>query len=252
MDSSLLAHADLLMVAADLLRDPREVELPSRDEIEQLIQAADLGERAECHPLLDAVCVASEAAIAERSNEYHRLFEGAAACPINEAAYVRRDKGSLLADISGFYLAFGVKPSPERGERPDHLRAEIEFLAVLLVLAAQARQRGASEDEGVTFDALRSFVEDHLGVWLPSFCTRLRESSCGAGYPAAARALKGVFAAIAACHGLCVSDANADILPEMDAEEPSSDCGTIPGVLPLCTLTIGGADEPSDVTKEPS
>jgi nitrate reductase assembly molybdenum cofactor insertion protein NarJ len=109
--------------------------------------------------------------------EYHRLFEGAIGCPVNEAAYVRRDKGMLLADIVGFYLAFGLSSAPAKGERPDHLRCELEFLAVLFVMLARAEEGGAEEDRKVTLAAMRGFMADHLGEWLGPFCARLEATS---------------------------------------------------------------------------
>ena len=50
--------------------------------------------------------------------EHNRLFEGGVTCPPNETAYVRRDKGVILADINGFYRAFGFEPAEDAARNP--------------------------------------------------------------------------------------------------------------------------------------
>jgi putative dimethyl sulfoxide reductase chaperone len=172
----LLAHADLLLLAATLLRQPRDIQIPDQPDLHALIAAAAPRDESLAAALDALTLAARQTSREEWSAEFNRLFEGSIACPINEAAYIRRDKGPLLADISGFYLAFGLAHAPSTGERPDHLRCELEFFAMLLVLLAQAETHG-EEALQVTLDALRSFTGDHLGEWLESFCARVQATT---------------------------------------------------------------------------
>lgn len=172
----LLAHADLLLLTADLLRDPRGICLPDADEAMKVVASARPGGSGVADLLEKLITSAYESSRNAWIAEYYRLFEGSIACPINEAAYIRRDKGALLADISGFYLAFGLAHAKETGERPDHLRCELEFVAMLLVMLAKAEQ-SAREDQEVTLGALQSFLADHLGEWLESFCARMESTT---------------------------------------------------------------------------
>lgn len=77
-----------------------------------------------------------------------------------------------LADIAGFYRAFGVKI---QGERPDHLVAELEFFSLVTMAEAAARSTGADEQADVAASAARAFLRDHLGRWLDAFAARVLE-----------------------------------------------------------------------------
>ena len=72
--------------------------------------------------------------------EYSRLFGvGLAATPY-ETEYdplASARKGHRLADLLGFYEAFGVRLADHRKEFPDHIAAELEFMAILLVCRAK-------------------------------------------------------------------------------------------------------------------
>lgn len=86
-----------------------------------------------------------------------------------------------LADIAGFYHAFGLEMSPACGERLDHISVEAEFLYVLLAKEAAALDRGDSEGMDICRDARRKFFQEHLGWWVPAF-TRAIERVVPPGY----------------------------------------------------------------------
>lgn len=81
-----------------------------------------------------------------------------------------------MADIAGFYRAFGFEAS---GERPDHVVPELEFLALLLMKEAYARISGDAEGAEVCASARGKFVAQHLGEWLPDFAERVRGTEGG-------------------------------------------------------------------------
>lgn len=125
--------------------------------------------------------------------EYNRLFRTALACTPYETEYdpmrsVR--KGHVLADILGFYSAFGLQPSGEQRELPDHLGAELEFMSLLLQKEAYARLNDWSERIDICSDAQRKFLSDHLGTWIFAFCDRLEETAGVEFYRALARLLR--------------------------------------------------------------
>ncbi|MBW7906548.1 MAG: molecular chaperone TorD family protein [Phycisphaerae bacterium] len=79
-------------------------------------------------------------------------------------------RAQVLADITGFYRAFGVDVSSRQPQRPDHIVLELEFVAILLGKLADAFGDGAaSERVDVCQRALASFMRDHLTTWLAGF-----------------------------------------------------------------------------------
>lgn len=157
--------------------------------------------------------------------EYISLFEnGANRCPIHETEYGRMrgmSKGNELADIAGFYEAFGMARSDDPGARQmgDHLAVELEFYGTLL--ARQAALAEKRDDEGVFVvqDARRKFLIDHLG--------RLTRAIAGQPAVAASRAYGPVLSATRAlvddeCRRLAAEPAPLDFFPS--AAEPEAMC----------------------------
>ncbi|TYL37795.1 dehydrogenase [Natronococcus pandeyae] len=74
-----------------------------------------------------------------------------------------------LADIRGFYDAFGLEVGEEMPYRGDHICYLTEFLGHLCLREAHLRRAGDDEGVAVVVDARRTFVEDHLGRWFWRF-----------------------------------------------------------------------------------
>lgn len=110
--------------------------------------------------------------------EHVRLFGPVARCPLHETAY--GDAGRLLgrsaclADIAGFYLAFGLHPADSNAHREDHIGLELEFMSLLNVKEAYAIVEGRRDAVEVTHTAQQRFVQDHLGTWIDAWIVQLR------------------------------------------------------------------------------
>jgi DMSO reductase family type II enzyme chaperone len=74
-----------------------------------------------------------------------------------------------MADLCGFYRAFGLNLGGAVRERPDHLATELEFLYVLALKEAYAAQHDVLEHVEVCEAAQRKFLDDHLGRWIEPF-----------------------------------------------------------------------------------
>lgn len=100
-------------------------------------------------------------------------------CPPYELEYARGEiiqQASELADISGFYHAFGMELTGVAPERADHVAVQCEFMSVLCAKEAQALESDDSDAAETCSDAERTFLRDHLAQWLPAFCRRVTDA----------------------------------------------------------------------------
>jgi len=93
-------------------------------------------------------------------------------CHWNDATY----RSNQLADIAGFYRAFGLEPGEQSRNRQDHIAHELEFIAFLNQKLAWALERqGEREHVEICLDALRKFLQAHAAWWMPTFGRCLEE-----------------------------------------------------------------------------
>jgi DMSO reductase family type II enzyme chaperone len=94
-------------------------------------------------------------------------------CPPYEGEYGQAhifQKSHVLADLQGFYKAFGVEISPVFKDRPDHLSVELEFMHLLALKEAYALLHQHDDDKvEVCQRAQESFLAMHLAPWAISF-----------------------------------------------------------------------------------
>jgi putative dimethyl sulfoxide reductase chaperone len=74
-----------------------------------------------------------------------------------------------MADIAGFYHAFGFQIGGLKRERPDHLAVEFEFMYALALKEAYARANDLPDFLEVVMAAQGKFLQDHLGKWVGLF-----------------------------------------------------------------------------------
>ncbi len=91
-------------------------------------------------------------------------------------AHSRREPQEL-ADITGFYNAFGLKVSNKLSERGDHVSVECEFMHYLIYKEVVALEEGAEDKAEICREAGQRFLSDHLARWFPAFARRLSKNS---------------------------------------------------------------------------
>lgn len=198
-------HADRARVYRALARvfqSPRVellAALRAEDAPELRDALARLGAGPELLQQAEALAAELRSADAERlGREYEGTFEPSSGprCAPNETAHAPESPQEALvrtfelADIAGFYRAFGVEIEPE-SERVDHLAAELEFMHLLAVKEALAGTRGETEHAEVCREAATAFLRDHLARFVPKLCARLEETEPGPVYANAGRLLAG-------------------------------------------------------------
>jgi putative dimethyl sulfoxide reductase chaperone len=119
------------------------------------------------------------------------LFAGDVQCSPHETEYDFDTfvKARQLADIAGFYRAFGLKPAGPKREAPDFVATELEFLSIVTLKQAYANVQGWEDEATVAADALRAFVQDHAGRWIPTLCRSIAETQGASPFYLAAAAL---------------------------------------------------------------
>ncbi len=178
-----LARADAYRLLAAAFCDP-DGPLPGDLETDALIDAVEaLGvtvapsEREAVRAIDDRPARASE----HRAIFGHTVAHG---CPPYETEYGRRHifgQAQELADIGGFYGAFGLRPAND-GERLDHISCELEFLAIVALKEAYAVARGHDDAATISRDAAGAFLRDHPGRWLPALAGQIGRSAPHTGF----------------------------------------------------------------------
>lgn len=74
-----------------------------------------------------------------------------------------------MADIAGFYRAFGFHLGGAVRERPDHIAVELEFMHGLTLKEAYALETGAADHAEICVEGQQKFLRDHLGRWVGLF-----------------------------------------------------------------------------------
>ena len=133
------------------------------------------------------------------AGEYVFLFDRQVRCPPYESGYGEAPqmagKPAALADIAGFYRAFGLAPAETQPDLEDHIGTELEFMSVLALKEAYALADGHVDGLGVTRDAEARFLAEHLGRWAEAFAREVRDASPLPYYTAAAELLAAWIAA---------------------------------------------------------
>ena len=163
---------------------------PSEESIKALL--GSLGELSSCAeklgiPLntegLKAQIKDSLERINDVKGDYVRLFEGNPLVPIRETSY-ELDKSARrameMADLLGFYTAFGVQP--REGIEPDRLSAELEFLSFLYQKLYHLKNSQDREGTEITETAITEFLKNHIGRWYELFYDTLLQTDVNGFY----------------------------------------------------------------------
>ena len=139
--------------------------------------------------------VVADAGAGDFVSEYSDLFTGAGLCRSNENDYEKLSFSMTekLADVAGFYHAFGFEVNDDIGERPDFIGTELDFVGLLLLKQAYAVENGWTEQAEISGTAVSNFLEAHFVSWVPKLCYALAELATDQGiYATAADVLLGV------------------------------------------------------------
>lgn len=107
-------------------------------------------------------------------------------CPPYETEYGQAhifQQSQVLADIAGFYNAFGLELAPDLNDRLDYISVELEFMHFLCLKEAYALAKGHPEEQlALCRGAQTKFLGEHLGQWMFGFVENLEEKASDSLY----------------------------------------------------------------------
>ena len=148
-------------------------------------------------------------------------------CPPYEGEYYANSditfRSQKLADVAGFYRAFGLDRRAKARGRIDFLSFEAEFMEIVIARQLYAAEEGLGEERvDVCVQSQRRFFIEHLGWWLPAFGVRLEANTHSDYY----RTLAGFVRAFTAAERAILEIAPFTELPSphLGALEPEGAC----------------------------
>ena len=167
-------------------------------------------------------------------------------CPAYELEYGHSDilqQASDLADICGFYHAFGMTLVTESHERADHITVECEFMSVLTAKQLYAIEAGDDEAQQILLDAQCSFLNDHLSRWSPAWSFRLHRAAPEGFYGRAAMFLGDFIRTETARFEIPCGPELLELQPAEVQRDAQFECGveeSCPGAAPASTTGAAG------------
>lgn len=127
-------------------------------------------------------------ALRAMQTEYTRLFINALPhVPAPPYASAYSAQGMLMGEPAEAalraYRKAGLDLAETFGDLPDHIAAELEFLALLEERAAEAQEKGEKEQAQEWEEEKEAFLSRQLIPWLPEFGRRVEETARLAFYP---------------------------------------------------------------------
>ena len=136
-------------------------------------------------------------------------------------------KTQTLADIAGFYRAFGLETAAGSHERVDHVSVELEFMHFLCIKEAHALEnRHPVSRIAVCREAQSKFLLEHLCRWAPGLARRLRARAGGTPYAGLSELLASFLAGESRALGLEPAEIAGPDVVEQLAQGSHTEAGT--------------------------
>jgi len=176
--------------------------------------------------------LANRRRVRDMESEYLRIFDMGMLISPYETEYLHEKisrKPFELADIAGFYQAFGfdVGDGAEHREPVDHIAVELEFMALLAYKEHYAGENHQDDHLAIVREAQKKFLHEHLARWGFFYCSRIQEIECEEYYKHLGKVLHAVLTTACKTHELDVAGYEKEInrdAPSGTREEELS-CG---------------------------
>lgn len=166
----------------------------------------------------------------EWSREHSHLFGHTvrgSVCPY-ESEYGQNalfQQSHQLADLEGFYTAFGLALAEDEHERADHISCELEFMEFLSCKEAYALEAGDDLMLEGTRRGTRLFLQEHLGRFGRAFGLSLQEAAPHGFHAGLGRLLHDFLLLDSRRHGIETGPAGLQLRDPTEADVPMQ-CGS--------------------------
>ena len=114
--------------------------------------------------------------------DYAHLFVGpyCVLAPPYGSVYLedsRRVMGDSTIDVQKRYAEAGLTIAEIFKDNPDHIQAELEFMSFLIFKEIEAIQEVSFETFSSFLHTQKSFLQDHLSVWVKEFTQKIKKHS---------------------------------------------------------------------------
>ena len=114
--------------------------------------------------------------------EFSRLFVGPYEMPAAPYGSVyleegRKMMGDSTLDVKIRYREAGLNTAKTFKDAPDHISAELEFMYYLIFKEIEAFSKSDTEAAIDFIQKQKSFLEDHLMLWVPQFTANIIENA---------------------------------------------------------------------------
>ncbi len=172
---------------------------------------------------------------ARQLNAQHERTFGllvSAACPPYETEYINSkftfQRSHTMADVSGYYRAFGLTTSSTSAERPDHIVLELEFMAFLLGKEREAYLTADGAERQLRLEVCRHaqtrFMNEHLATWATLFSKLVQRENPGGFYDAASVFLAALIPAERAWLGVAMPARRPDAPSQIEPLDACDGC----------------------------
>jgi TorA maturation chaperone TorD len=115
----------------------------------------------------------------EFTHLYRGIKKGVSPPPPYESVYKEGSvMGKSTVEVKNEYVRAGIELAKDfKGEPPDHLAFELEFMSFLCAKESEALEKNDLKLVEDLRKKQKGFLDAHLGAWLPEFCRNLREKT---------------------------------------------------------------------------
>ncbi len=129
--------------------------------------------------LLDFIVGMDEESFNNLEGEYVALFSVNPFAPPYESYYEDPEgfvRSWIIIQLEKEYAGAGLNITSSFKEPPDHVAIELEFMAFLCSLEANAHETNNENDIKTSVERQHKFLNSHLGKWYPEFAQAVTES----------------------------------------------------------------------------